>query len=142
MIMLDDTAVTLSIGRLMADEGFRAHVYTDTKGHQTIGYGLNLDAGISEAAARALLNFQARDLYAQLAAYWWWDKLDPIRASVLVQMAFNMGISGLLHFPKMLAAIGKQDWQEAAAELLNSEAARDLPARYDRLATTLRTGTA
>lgn len=142
MIMLDDTAVTLSISRLVADEGFRSHVYTDTAGHPTIGYGLNLDAGISEAAARALLTYQVKDLQAALAVFWWWDKLDPVRASVIVQMAFNLGPLGLLHFPKMLTAIGAQDWKTAAAELLDSEAARQLPVRYAHLAQTLATGEA
>ena len=28
----------------------------------------------------------------------------------------NLGLGGLLHFPNMISAIGKEDWKTAAAE--------------------------
>jgi lysozyme len=136
------SAVELALPRLKINEGFRAHVYTDTTGHKTIGYGCNLDAGITQAAAEALLLAQAQDLARTLTAYWWAGGLDEPRLSVLIEVAFNVGLAGLLHFTKCLTAIGHQDWQGAHDELLDSDAAHLLPRRYGGLAQILLTGVA
>jgi len=136
-------AIDLAVARLKVDEGFRAVKYPDSiKGRETIGYGFNISAGITESAAAALLTAQTQDLYAALAGYWWAAGLDDPRMSVVVEVAFNDGLVGLLHFPKMLAAIGAKDWSAARAELLDSDAARELPDRYERLAMILFSGIA
>lgn len=134
------SAVDLAVSRLQTEEGFRAKKYLDTVGKTTIGYGFNVDAGISQYAAAALLSAQATEAWQALSKYWWWAALDDARASVVVDLAFNDGIGGLLHFPKMLAAIGAKDWVTAKAELLDSDAARELPSRYAVLAQILLTG--
>lgn len=136
------SAVDLAVTRLKPNEGFRANKYLDPVGKESIGYGFNVDAGITQFAAAALLFAQATECWQSLSAYWWWSALDDVRASVLVELAFNNGISGLLHFPKMLAAIGAKDWQTASAELLNSDAARQLPTRYQALSVLLLNGAA
>ena len=124
----------------MTEEGFRANIYADTKGNRTIGFGCNLDAGWSKGLAGSVLGYQVQEVWQALTTFWWWAGLDDARASVLVDMAFNEGVSSLLHFPKMLAAIGAKDWVTAKAELLDSDAARELPARYNALAEILLTG--
>ena len=134
------TAVDLALPRLKTEEGFRAAVYRDTQGHQTIGYGFNLDAGISKVAAESLLIAQAQERHDALLKFPWYAALDPVRQSVCLDVAFNNGLHGLLEFVHMLSALAKQDWEGAAAELLNSKAANLLPARYQSLANILRTG--
>ena len=134
------SAIDLAVGRLVTEEGFRPTAYKDTEGKLTIGYGFNVDAGITKLAAQALLQAQATEVWQNLSSYWWWHSLDDVRASVLVDMAFNMGTAGLLHFPKMLAAIDAKDWETAKAELLDSDAARELPARYKVLGDILASG--
>jgi lysozyme len=136
------SAIDLVIPRLKVDEGFRAAKYVDTRGHMTIGYGFNVDAGISQYAAAALLQAQVQERAATLAGFWWAKDLDDARMSVVIEIAFNDGLSGLLHFPKMLAAVGAKDWATAHAELLDSDAARELPSRYAILAQIMLTGTA
>lgn len=126
----------------MTEEGFRANIYADTKGNRTIGYGCNLETGWSQELAAAVLGYQAQSVWQQLSTFWWWAALDDVRASVLVDLGFNDGVTSLLHFPKMLAAIGAKDWAAAKAELLDSDAARELPARYSTLAEILLTGIA
>lgn len=126
----------------MPEEAFRAQKYPDSRGFTTIGYGFNVDAGISQFAAKALLVAQATERWQSLSTYWWWAALDDVRASVVLDLAFNDGVNGLLHFPKMLAAIGAKDWQSAHDELLDSDAARALPTRYSALAQILLTGVA
>lgn len=136
------SAVDLAIPRLKVDEGFRAAKYVDTAGRLTIGYGFNVDAGISQFAAAALLQAQAQERASVLAGFWWAQGLDDVRMSVVIEVAFNDGLNGLLHFPKMLAAIGAKDWVTAKAELLDSDAARELPTRYAALAQIMLSGMA
>lgn len=133
-------AVDLAVTRLQKEEGFRPSLYLDTTGHQTIGYGFNVQAGMTQTQALALLNAQVLELDDALSRYWWWTSLDAVRASVILDLAFNLGLNGLLHFPNMLSAIGVQDWITAHDELLDSDAARLLPARYGALAETLLNG--
>ncbi len=134
------SAIDLAVGRLKTDEGFRTLAYTDTTGHETIGYGFNVTAGISQFSAAALLTAQATELATELQAFGWYTGLDEMRSSVLIELAFNLGLAGLLHFPAMLQALRSGNWQGAHDELLNSDAARALPARYQMLANLLLTG--
>lgn len=131
-------AVDIVLPRLRQEEGFRATLYRDTQGHQTIGYGLNVDAGISQRVAAAALQAQLEELQEALVKYPWYAQLDPVRQSVLVDIAFNNGINGLLHFPHLLAALSRQDWASAATEchVENPE----LAGRYQKLSQILLTG--
>ena len=134
------TAVELALPRLKTEEGFRATKYTDTQGHLTIGYGFNIDAGVSQYAAGALLSAQASERHEQLLKLDWYAHLDAVRQSVCLDIAFNSGVNGLLHFPSMIAALAKGDWATAAAEckVVNPE----LAGRYAKLAQLLLTGIA
>ncbi len=132
------SAVTEVMPRLQVEEGFRGHKYLDTKGIETIGYGFNISAGISKYCAAKLLEAQVTELDATLAAYAWYQAANDVRKSVFLDIATNAGLSGLLHFPLMLAAAARDDWEGAAAQcqVTNPE----LKGRYDRLAELLRTG--
>lgn len=136
------SAADLVIARLLTEEGFRAQAYRDTAGHLTIGYGFNVDAGISEFAARELLTAQVDERNVALTDLPWYVALDPVRQSVCLDIAFNAGEHGLLEYEKMIAALTSQDWQGAHDELLDSQAARALPSRYEALAQILLTGAA
>jgi lysozyme len=134
------SATDLAVARLQTDEGFRPMVYTDTTGHQTIGYGFNISAGISQYAALALLDAQAAELSVDLGELDWYHGLDDVRSSVCIELAFNLGLNGLLGFHQMIAALRSGDWRSAHDQLLNSEAARQLPVRYGQLADLLLNG--
>ena len=127
------SAIDITIQRLETEEGFRGTAYKDTEGHLTIGYGFNVDAGITQFAAGALLTAQLQELHSKLLLYGWYSTLDETRQSVCLDIAFNAGLTGLLAFPHMIAALSRQDWPSAQTELLNSEAARAAPSRYQAL---------
>ena len=55
-------------------------------------------------------------------------------------LAFNLGISGLLKFKKMLAALLQLDYSMAASEMLDSKWAEQVGSRADDLAKQMRTG--
>ena len=63
-----------------------------------------------------------------------------LRADVLVNMAFNVGVAGLLKFRKTLEAICNDDYDTAAGEMLNSKWASQVKSRAVYLARQMRTG--
>lgn len=134
------SAVDLAMPRLKIEEGFRSKVYRDTRGFQTIGYGFNVDAGITKRAAEALCQAQAQELHEALSAYGWYANLDEPRQGVCLDIAFNGGIGGLLGFKHMIDAIKTKDWPEAARQC--HVANLELATRYEALAKILLTGEA
>ena len=57
-------AAALAAARCQVAEGFRPHKYLDTRGFETIGFGMNIDAGVSEHLAAAILAVQVADAEA------------------------------------------------------------------------------
>lgn len=57
------------------------------------------------------------------------DELSDNRQMVFVDMAFQMGRLGLSKFKRMLRAVGRGDFVEAAADILDSKYARQTPVR-------------
>lgn len=133
-------AIDVALPRLKTEEGFRSKVYKDTVGKKTIGYGFNVDSGISQRVAEALLQAQLLEIQDGLAKYSWYTALDTVRQSVILDVAFNDGISGLLHFVNMIVALQKGNWVGAKTELLSSKAASENPHRYQLLGQILLTG--
>ena len=122
-------------------EGFSRLPYKCPTGHLTIGYGHNLENGISAAAAEFILQEDlARAVRAVKDAFPWWWKLDDARQFVLVDMVFNMGLAGLKGFKKMLAAMEKGDYQTAAKEMLASKWAAQVGHRAAENARMMETG--
>ena len=127
--------------QLKRDEGLRLHAYTDTEGHLTIGYGCNLDEGITTDEADMLLTGRLRRATQAVDAGWPWARhLSPARFGALVNMCYQMGPGGLRGFAKMLAAVEHGDYETAATEMLDSRWARQTPERAHRLADQMRQG--
>lgn len=122
-------------------EGFSKLPYKCPTGHLTIGYGHNLENGISEKVALFILQEDlSRAERAVKDAFPWWWKLDDARQFVLVDMAFNMGQAGLKGFKKMLAAIESGDFDKAAEEMLDSKYGRQVVHRARLNAEIMKTG--
>ena len=135
------SAVTdIAMPRLKLEEGYRAMPYKDSKGLLTVGYGLNLTIPQPEAIWAAALAAKVAIVEQELQRFDWYQKLDPVRQSVLLDMAYNMGTGDLLHFPHMLAAIARGDWQTAHDEMLDSQYAKDVGQRAVVLSQMLLTG--
>ena len=137
--------------QIKQDEGCRLHSYPDPLSGGdpwTIGYGAT---GPDIGPATIWTQEEAdTDLGVRLSvlcdsldgALPWWIGLAAPRAAVLVNMAYNLGLNGLLGFPHMLAAAQAGKWAEAHDEMLNSAWARQVPARALRLANQMQTGRA
>lgn len=131
--------------QLIRDEGEVLHAYTDSLGYLTIGVGRLIDerkgGGITETESRYLLaNDVARKANQLFSALPWAEHLDDARQGVLLNMAFNMGINGLMQFRNTLAMIQAGKWDDAAAGMLDSKWARQVGPRATRLAEQMRTG--
>jgi lysozyme len=126
--------------QLAIDEGLRLKPYHDTVGKLTIGVGRNLDdEGISNAEAMQLLDNDiaghVADLDRELP---WWTRLDDARQLVLANMCFNLGITRLLLFKKMLDHLARGEHEAAAGEMMNSKWANDVGPRATRLIVAMR----
>lgn len=143
--------------RLVMHEGIRLQPYFCTKGKQTIGIGRNLDdnpitaeeervigdwrSGITKEAAFYLLRHDINRVMAECREQIpFWKQLDDERQYALIDMAFNLGIGGLLKFKKMLSFMGVGNYRQAAVECLASKYAKDTGRRAERIAKTIETG--
>jgi lysozyme len=128
--------------QLLRDEGLKLMPYTDVTSHITIGVGRNLtDIGITNAEAMYLLaNDIGRAETRVNAALPWAADIDPVRRCVLYNMAFNLGIAGLLQFRNFLDYVQKQQCSLAAHEMLDSRWAEQVGPRAQRLAKQLEEG--
>lgn len=142
------------ICELTRDEGKRFVAYDDATGkpikpgsvvvgHVTIGVGRALDVNpLDEVEVRWLLNYGIDKTVASVIAQLpWASTLDDSRYRVLVNMAFNMGITGLLGFKNMLAAAKSGDYATAAAEMKSSKWYAQVGSRAERLADMMESGT-
>jgi len=129
------------VDMLIRHEGLRLKPYTDTVGKMTVGVGRNLtDVGISKQEAMYLLHDDIQRVQAELAQQPWFSGLNEARQMALTDMAFNLGLQGLLGFKKAIEALQGGDFQAAATEMLNSKWAGQVGARAQELANIVRTG--
>lgn len=119
---------------LVRDEGSRTTVYRDTRGNLTVGVGHNLTIPQDQHTIDALLTSDIAGCVASLDLRQpWWRNLDPVRQRVLINMTFQLGGAGLARFPQFLAAMQAGQWDAAAEEMMDSNWARECPARAARL---------
>lgn len=123
-------------------EGERLKPYKCTAGKLTIGVGRNLeDRGITPEESSYLLENDLRSFIAEVYRKLpWVADLDDVRQRVIIDMAFNLGIAGLLSFKNTLAAIKAGDYAKAAPMMLDSKWAGQVGKRAERLSTMMLTG--
>jgi lysozyme len=131
--------------QLIREEGAESCAYQDSLGFWTIGVGRLIDSrrggGLSPDEIEMLLeNDIKRNYEAVLKALPWMEKLSEPRQAVLIEMAFQMGVSGLLQFKRTLGSIEDGQYGEAAVEMLESKWAKQTPKRAYRMALQMETG--
>jgi lysozyme len=135
---------TRLIAQLQVDEGFSPVAFWD---NEQFSYGFGCRAEkvgdtITEEAALELLKAEAEeaiadfeDIYAHCRF-----KINDVRAEALCNMAFNLGKTKLMKFRKMNAAIGRNDWLEAAYQAQESAWYGQVGNRAKRIVKELSTG--
>jgi lysozyme len=135
--------------QLIRDEGIRLTVYTDTTGNQTIGIGHNLTAnplpfdvsgGLTMPEVIQLFNEDTTRIANQLfISQPWMLNLSYARRGVFINMAFNLGVEGLLTFTKTLAYAKAGDYTNCALEMTKSLWYTQVGARAQRLVLQMQT---
>ena len=138
------------IERVKKHEGYRTSPYKDTVGKWTVGYGRNLEDNpldvmevlklLSCVEFKSTVNAEmffedllirdirkhTEEIESKLAMF---PMCDQDEQTVLIDMAFNLGVPTLLQFKGMLHAIDNDDKVEAAVELLDSRYAEQVKTR-------------
>ena len=132
--------------RIKEHEGFRNTIYKDSLGFATIGYGhlvkeddpfveghtysqkllndyFELDFTNAVVGAERLLSNQAMNYKAKC---------------VIIEMVFQLGMTGVSKFKNTLKAVKEEDWDTAADEMLDSVWAKQTPERANELSSTMR----
>ena len=134
------------------EEGKKLKAYKDSLGILSIGIGHNLRARpkigdwkipstITEDECSVIFNQDVQDTIEALAEGYPRIKfLDPARRDAVIQMAFQLGVAGVLAFHNMFIALDKGDWRIASKEALDSKWAKQTPARAKRVAKQILTG--
>lgn len=151
--------LSLLTTELMRDEGVVLTPYRCPAGKLTVGAGRNLDdnplspaelaeighdartAPITRCQAAYLLGNDIRRIMAALdKTIPWWSHLDEVRRRVLVNMAYNLGVGGLMEFHGTLRLLEIGHYKTAAITMLQSVWAGQVGRRATRLAEMMRTG--
>ena len=125
---------------LKKHEGLRLKVYRDSLGILTIGYGRNLESrGITNEEADMMLENDIKWFTTQLQHELpWFDSKPENVKTVMVNMAFNLGVGGLLGFTHTLSLIENSQYEEAAEAMLKSLWAKQVGGRAIELSELLK----
>ena len=127
---------------LKQDEGEVLHAYQDHLGYWTIGYGRLIDkrrgGGITQREAEFLLDNDINRVVEQLAARTDFLSHPEEVQHALINMAFQLGVNGLMSFRKMWGHLALRDYEAAADEALDSRWATQTPKRAQRVTDLIR----
>ena len=121
------------VEEIKKSEGFMGNSYEDSLGIPTIGYGTKLP--LTEAEAETILAIRLNQKISHLL-----DakpivlRLPQDKQEVLFEMAYQLGVNGLLNFKMMWLALESFDYKVAAAEMLDSKWHTQTPNRAEKLA--------
>lgn len=140
------TAPNNTVDQLKRDEDTVLYAYLDSKGFWTIGTGILIDkrrgGGLRPEENDFILNNRIKLMREELIRRIpWTTGLDDVRFAALLNMAFQMGVDGLIAFKKTLLLISVGMYAKASVEMLDSKwALLDSPNRAKRIAKQIETG--
>lgn len=119
---------------LIGHEGWEDTPYQDHLGNWTVGVGHLMSRPLSEAAINQILADDIRvtkdDLDRKFPK---WCQLGHNRQMVLASMMFQLGEPKFSKFVLFWRAVGRDDWDEAQVQMLDSKWARQTPERAKEL---------
>ena len=136
---------------IKVEEGWKATPYHCSEGFATIGYGRKLSntkhaplPNITANKKEELLfvDQQVTSIVNRLKVMRTkaWNNCNEQQQSVLVSMAYQLGVDGLNKFNKMWSALESRNFGEASRQMLDSVWARQTPNRAKRHAEVMSTG--
>lgn len=148
-----DDALNRLEAQLDLEEGDKLLIYDDAtgkpfkrgdtlKGNLSAGIGLNLMIPFDPAELAFMEQNRLAKGRALLVGYAWYSDQDEVRQVALADIAYNIGVGGLLHWPHFLAFMAAKDYPSAVAEIRSDElwTSQVGPGRAGRLETMIETG--
>lgn len=131
--------------QLIRDEGGVPYAYQDSLGYWTIGVGFLIDrrkgGRLPDAVRDSWLDYEITEKRKELERRIpWITTLYQARQDCLLNMAFNLGVEGLLSFKNTLSLVQSGQYEKASVEMLNSRWATQVGNRAKRLSEQMRTG--
>jgi len=121
--------------RIKGHEGRRFEPYEDSEGILTVGYGRNLrDVPFSQDEIDLMFENDFARATEGAESFPSYEEMNELRRGVLIEMVFQMGVSGVGNFKRFHTACMHHDWPKAAEEMLDSRWAKQTPERAQELA--------
>lgn len=112
------------VQKIIEHEGIKKSVYKDSLGYDTIGVGFlcdaRMNAGLSVEECMLILNSRITNLDKQLSQYAWYTNQDSVRRGALIELAYNMGVQGLLKFTAFLELMQAREVGKASVDLAST----------------------
>ncbi len=118
------------------EEGYRSSVYLDTLQKPTIGYGFLIDTlELQEDICQLILMRKLEKLIKSIKFnFKWFDDMPDKVQDVIINMCYQLGVSGVSKFKKTIQFMKNKQWDRASVEMLDSKWAREqTPQRAKRL---------
>jgi len=128
------------LNRIKEHEGFRSRVYKCTEGYDTIGYGFAIkDLYLSEGVSELILREKVTNLRLRIEKKFdWFNEVPREVQEVLLEMSYQMGVSGVSKFKNALKHMRNGEWNKAADEMLLSRWYKQTPKRAKELSDIIR----
>lgn len=132
---------------LQTDEGFRGYPYDDKNDQQlkagytiqgtpTFGFGFTF---LTTQEAAVILKMRVASVASELLARLTWvASLSEPKQRALANMAYDLGIGGLITFTTFLDLVKSGQFDAAANDLLTTEWAKEVSDRAVRIAAVIR----
>ena len=103
-------------------EGFSPVTYICPNGYETIGYGQRTKyLTCTKAQAEEWLIKEINDLQKRItsAFEWWFNSPEEVK-DIVVELCYQMGLSGFSKFKKTIYLLETEQYEEASLEMLDS----------------------
>ena len=123
------------LDNIKESEGFRNRVYKCTEGFDTIGYGFAIkDLTMDEDIATMILERKVAELKLRVHnKFPFITDLPESVQDVVIEMCYQLGVSGFSKFKKTIQFLRLQEFENAALEMLDSRWAKQTPNRAKKL---------
>ena len=130
----------LIIKDIKKHEGYEPKVYKCTEGYDTIGYGFAIkDLVLDKDVADLILMKKLHKLLQRIViAFPWFKDINDTAKAVIVNMCYQLGLSGFSKFKKTIYLLETEQYEEASVEMLDSLWAKQTPNRAKELSEKLR----
>ena len=116
-------------------EGFSPTVYECSEGYDTIGYGFAIkDLYLSKEICGIILAEKLVQLEMSIdKKFDWFEDSPSIVKEVVINMCYQLGLSGFSRFKKTIYYLETEQYEEASLEMLDSLWAKQTPNRAHEL---------